>query len=112
MQSLIKTYLTHNNYISKINEFEDVFLSHPNYPSLLAVTDGLTTANIENIAAKVPFKHFSELPITFIAELGSNDDKEFYFVEKNHVVKIAKRINILYSTNNQKPYICRIDHQP
>ena len=85
MQSLIKTYLTHNNYISKINEFEDVFLSHPNYPSLLAVTDGLTTANIENIAAKVPFKHFSELPITFIAELGSNDDKEFYFVEKNEI---------------------------
>ena len=49
---------------------------------MLAITDGLTTVNIKNIAAKVPFKHFSELPKTFITELVGNNDKEFYFVEK------------------------------
>lgn len=89
MFALIEKYLDNNNYNSLTGVVKDNWMSHPNYPSLLAITDGLTISNIENFAVKVPFKHFKELPNVFIAEL-ENDSKEFYYLEKNNlVVKIT-----------------------
>lgn len=89
MFGLIEKYLNNNNYNGFIGIVKDNWMSHPNYPSLLAVTDSLTTSNIENFAIKIPFKHFEELPKLFITEL-EKDGKEFYFLEKNDsVIKIT-----------------------
>lgn len=86
---LLEKYLKNNNYNSLISVVKDNWMSHPNYPSLLAVTDSLTTSNVENFAIKIPFKHFEELPNVFITEL-EKDGKEFYFLKKNDlVVKIT-----------------------
>lgn len=81
MYSLVKTYLIHTNHSSSINAFEDSYYSHPNFPSLLAITDGLALEKIENIAANIPFVHFADLPNTFITELGI-DEKKFYLLQK------------------------------
>lgn len=89
MFGLLEKYLNNNNYNSLTGVVKDNWMSHPNYPSLLAATDSLTSSSIENFAIKIPFKHFKELPNVFITEL-EKDSKEFYFLEKNDlVVKIT-----------------------
>ncbi|NJM80838.1 MAG: thioredoxin domain-containing protein [Flavobacterium sp.] len=52
--------------------FEDMFLSHPNYPSLYAVTDTLSMLNIENVAAQVPKDQLTALPDSFLAVISDD----------------------------------------
>ncbi|CAM3588231.1 hypothetical protein FLGE108171_04480 [Flavobacterium gelidilacus] len=42
MKLILNRYLTTANFHSLIDDFENNYISHPNYPSLLAVTDTLT----------------------------------------------------------------------
>lgn len=89
MLKIIKSYLLKLKHYSKINDFENALNSHPNYPSLLAITDSLTFSGVENFSIKVPFKHFEQLPKVFITEL-KKDCKIFYYLEKNDLtVKIT-----------------------
>lgn len=67
MIALLKKLLHQNLYGHLTDDFEDIFLSHPNYPSLFAVTDSLNTLAIENIAVKVPKEYLMELPDLFLA---------------------------------------------
>ncbi|WP_310555801.1 vitamin K epoxide reductase family protein [Flavobacterium sp.] len=67
MINLVTKYLSINQYSHLKNSFEDLFLSHPNYPSVFAITDSLTMLSIENIAIKVPKEQFIELPVNFLA---------------------------------------------
>ncbi|WP_264529134.1 vitamin K epoxide reductase family protein [Flavobacterium sp. N502540] len=67
MIRLIEKLLELNNYDKLKNEFEEIFLSHPNYPSLFALTDTLDLLAIENIAANVPKDQLLELPESFLA---------------------------------------------
>ncbi|WP_445709770.1 vitamin K epoxide reductase family protein [Flavobacterium sp.] len=67
MKAIIEKYLYNNNYNKESNDFENLFLSHPNYPSLFAITDTFDLLSIENIAAKVPKEQFLELPESFLA---------------------------------------------
>lgn len=69
MQGIVIKYLSRLSYNSYIKEFEEAYFSHPNFPSLLAITDSLSNNTIENIAANVPFKHIDELPNLFLTEL-------------------------------------------
>lgn len=80
MLVLIDRYLNKLGY-STSNEFKNVLYSHPNFPSLLAISDSLTLIEVNNVAAKIPIIHLKELPKEFIAELGDKH-KEFYLVEK------------------------------
>jgi disulfide bond formation protein DsbB len=89
MKSILNSYLNFTNFQSYISDFENGYSSHPNYPSLLAVTDTLTQLNIENIAAKVPFKHIDQLPNKFIAELNS-EIQESYLISKTKEGFIAE----------------------
>jgi uncharacterized membrane protein len=66
MVNLLKKYLHKNGYILQKEAFEDLFLSHPNYPSLFAFTDSLDVLSIENIAIKIPKEQFIELPENFL----------------------------------------------
>src|SRR6185503_5135850 len=58
-------------------------LSHPDYPSLLSITDTLNELNIESTAIQIEKEHLTELPIPFIAHLNGNGG-EFVMVENRH----------------------------
>jgi uncharacterized membrane protein len=67
MISLVKKYLEESHYSNQKESFEELFLSHPNYPSVFAITDSLDILSIENVAIKVPKEQFIELPDSFLA---------------------------------------------
>lgn len=67
MLNIIKKYLNFNKYYDQKESFEEAFLSHPNYPSLFAITDSLNYLSIENLAIKIPKEQFVELPEYFLA---------------------------------------------
>ncbi|NRS89750.1 putative membrane protein [Flavobacterium sp. 7E] len=67
MISLVEKYLEISHYSSQKSEFEDLFQSHPNYPSLFAITDSLDLLSIMNMAVKVPKEQLVELPDFFLA---------------------------------------------
>ncbi|WP_396189210.1 hypothetical protein [Flavobacterium sp.] len=82
MLNTIISYLHSLGFNHKLNEFKNNYYSHPNYPSLLAITDSLNLLGIENVAANVPFNKINNLPTTFIAELVINNKNNFYIIEK------------------------------
>ena len=63
---LVKKLLIANRYSSIVEEFEDLFSSHPNFPSLFAITDSLSLLGVENLAIKIPKEQFIELPEMFL----------------------------------------------
>lgn len=63
---LVKKLLIESKYSNVVEEFEDLFSSHPNYPSLYAITDSLSLLGIENLAIKIPKEQFIELPEIFL----------------------------------------------
>jgi len=67
MINIVKKYLEKSHYSNLKEEFEELFLSHPNYPSIYAITDSLDTLSIDNVAIKVPKEQFVELPDSFLA---------------------------------------------
>ena len=67
MLKLVQKFLQINRYSDIKNEFKDLFLSHPNYPSLFAITDSLDLLSIENAAIRVPKEQIVDLPANFLA---------------------------------------------
>lgn len=67
MKNLVKKYLHQNQFSNLVEEFEDLFQSHPNYPSLFAITDTFNLLSIESIAVKIPKEQIEELPKQFLA---------------------------------------------
>ena len=67
MLNIVKKYLNLNKYYNQEGLFEEAFLSHPNYPSLFAITDSLNYLSIQNLAIKIPKEQFVELPEYFLA---------------------------------------------
>lgn len=77
------------NYLEKENikidktEFEFQFRSHPNYGSLLAVSDTLSFLNVDNVALAIPVSEINLLPNRFVALLeNQNNMSQLYFIEK------------------------------
>lgn len=67
MKNLVKKYLQLNQYGNQMEEFDDLFQSHPNYPSLYAITDTLNLLSVENITVRIPKEQIEELPKEFLA---------------------------------------------
>ena len=59
--------------------------SHPAYPSLYATTSMLSHFDIENLALSIPInlETLKELPRTFLAQINTEDGKNFTVVNKN-----------------------------
>ncbi|MET0759853.1 MAG: vitamin K epoxide reductase family protein [Flavobacterium sp.] len=72
MISLVQKYLEINRFSNQKEPFEELFLSHPNYPSVFAITDSLDMLSIENVAIKVPKEQLIELPDSFLAIFNQN----------------------------------------
>jgi RNA polymerase subunit RPABC4/transcription elongation factor Spt4 len=92
MLHAITHYLESLNFGFKLNSFLNEYQSHPDYPSLLAVSDGLTAVSLENIVANIPFTHIDQLPQSFVTQLHLNIT-EFY--------NISKTANGFYFLNEQ-----------
>ena len=84
MLKIVQKFLQINRYSEIKNEFKDLFLSHPNYPSLFAVTDSLDLLSIENAAVRVSKEQIVDLPQNFLA----------YF--KDELVLVEKAKNFVY----------------
>ena len=54
--------------------------SHPDYPSLLSITDTLDELGIDNTAIQIEKEQLPEMPVPFVAHLNSNGG-EFVIVE-------------------------------
>lgn len=63
-------------------EFEYQFSSHPNYPSLLAISDTLSFFNIPNGAFQLDKSEIDLLPDQFVARLNKDDHNFLSYVEK------------------------------
>jgi len=80
MLKLVQKFLQINKYSEVKNEFKDLFLSHPNYPSLFAITDSLDLLSVENAAVRVSKEQIENLPSNFLA----------YFKDELTLVERAK----------------------
>lgn len=93
---LVKKLLIENKYSNVVDDFEDLFSSHPNYPSLFAITDSLSLLGIENLAVKIPKEQFIELPEIFLTLykgelvlLSKKNDSITILDEKGKKAKLA-----------------------
>lgn len=62
-------------------------LSHPDYPSLLGITDTLDELGIENTAVQIEKEQLVELPTPFIAHLNGNGGEFAIIKEKENTDK-------------------------
>ncbi|WP_426484931.1 vitamin K epoxide reductase family protein [Flavobacterium sp. 2] len=67
MVHLVQKYLSINNFADQKFAFKDLFESHPDFPSLFAITDSLESLAIENSALKISNDQLFELPDSFLA---------------------------------------------
>jgi len=65
---LLKTLGLNINHEDVIHELD----KHPDYPSLLAVSDVLTTFHVENAAYRVDFDELEQVPFPFLAHTRTN----------------------------------------
>jgi len=77
---------------AKITEttLRDDLRTHPDYPSLLCISDTLNAYNVENVALKTQVDNFSQFPVPFIAHIRDthNGDQVFTLVHKAAAGKI------------------------
>ncbi len=50
----------------------ETLLNHPDYPSLLSISDALKQWNIETAAIKITEDKLEEIPLPFMAYINSN----------------------------------------
>ncbi|HMI08121.1 MAG TPA: vitamin K epoxide reductase family protein [Flavobacterium sp.] len=67
MEHIIQKYLVLSQYGGYFASFENLYSSHPDYPSLFAATHSLELLSIENMAVKLPKESLIDLPVHFIA---------------------------------------------
>ncbi|HYF29550.1 MAG TPA: thioredoxin domain-containing protein [Chitinophagaceae bacterium] len=72
-------------------------LAHPNYPSLLSITDTLDELEIDNAALVVDKEKISELPIPFLAYLNNRGGQ---FVVVTNVTDLQKKYPDFYDQWN------------
>jgi uncharacterized membrane protein/glutaredoxin len=87
--------LEKENIIIDKTEFEFQIQSHPDYPSLLAISDTLSFFNIDNGAMRVEASDMVLLPDRYVALLSeSENNPQLYFIEKKG--------SAYFYTNNKK----------
>lgn len=120
MLEIVKAYLLENKYQNKISEFEEAFNSHPNYPSLFALTDSLAIVGVDNVAAKVDKEELANLPNTFLAILKDglnfvqkdtdgiqvkNDSGKSAFLSKEVFLQNWEGIVVAIQEEDNEPFI-------
>lgn len=60
---------------------------HPNYPSLLSISDVLTSYGVENLSISIDINKIAEVPTPFITQIKEKAYNDFYFFT------VVKKIN-------------------
>ena len=90
--SLIGVKISNSTLIKEIEE-------HPNYPSLLSISDVLTNYGVDNIGIKFDIAKINSLPSPFITQLqGEKSDTLFFTVVK----EIKDSLIVLYDPERHK----------
>ncbi len=91
--TVIKLIRSLNAKITETTLREDL-QTHPDYPSLLSISDTLNTYNIENIALKTRVDNFSQFPVPFIAHIRDTHthDQIFTLIHRVTAGKILYEI--------------------
>jgi uncharacterized membrane protein len=102
----LSTYLEKLKVKYDKKELEFQFSSHPDYPSLLAISDTLNFLKINNAFFKIEVEQLELLPDSFVAELR-NPDKELndlFYIEKqdDHYVIFQKQKTLKLPTDEMK----------
>ncbi len=66
----------------------NALLNHPDYPSLLSITDVLKQWNIANTAIKVDKEKLHEIPVPFIAHT-KNSGGSFYTITQTNQLHVS-----------------------
>jgi len=79
--SVLAKFADQLNFPIKIQKVYDELLIHPNYPSLLAISDVLENFGISNSAFYVDNEQLADVPCPFLAHTNINND-DFIIVNK------------------------------
>lgn len=82
MQTLEEKLLRKCNYFVASENFDDIYNSHPNYPSLYAITESYSQLGIENAALRIPKDQIDELPTHFMAQIADQKSEGLSLVTK------------------------------
>lgn len=102
MEKIIHQFLAKHRFSTLNSEFDDNYESHPNYPSLFAITDTFSLLQIENVAATVPKDQFDQLPICFLGYVRNDDGAELALIEQN-------KNEVVLTFNSQKGRSLSVD---
>ena len=73
-------------------------LTHPDHPSVKAITDTLDYFGVENLAANVPKDALEQLPKTFLALIKEDNGDELVLVQQKE-----RRIKLTHISEKKKP---------
>lgn len=90
MVGIVQKYLQINNFAAQRYAFADLIQSHPDYPSLFAITDTFELLSIEYVAIKVLKEELFELPNTFLALF--DQDLALVTIKKNTIKIELERV--------------------
>lgn len=83
MLALVEKYLYKNGYFSIFKEnLKLQLVSHPDYPSLKAISDTLDYFKIDNVVVNLPKQNIDELPNSMLALVNFSDDFKIVHVLK------------------------------
>ncbi len=83
LSTLICDWLRQSKIPVSNSYLKEQLLSHPDYPTLLSITDTLDDLNIENCAIEIKKEQLPEIPVPFMAHLKSNGG-EFVIVNNRN----------------------------
>lgn len=86
---VIIQYLKEENINLDLKEFEFQVQTHPDFPSLLSLSDSLHFFNIDHFAAKIDHIHINDLPKRFMAVLNESfkTEKLTYVIKEKGIFK-------------------------
>lgn len=73
-------YLDFQSIVINKEEFKFQIETHPDYPSLIAFSDGLSFFNIPNIVIKLPFENVDNLENSFVVLLQKKTFHQLYII--------------------------------
>ena len=72
IENIVNKYIQLSNYKVDSKSIDLQLLTHPDYPSIKAISDTYDYFGIENIVANVPFDALDQLPDSFIGLINNN----------------------------------------
>ena len=102
MRYIIGLFLSKNNISIHNEELNLQLLSHPNYPSIIAISDLFTYFNIDNLVIEVPqtISILNQLPKFFLAHIEKeNGEKSIVLIEKT-----LTQLKLIFDNDKEEIY--------